>query len=382
MEVIKFSLPVSTFTSGFAMKDFDSGFMHTFPAVRGVQAGRTFFIAMCPLLVIPKIFVFDEEEVPAELRAQRTINRSRIPEIANYLVANPESYVLSALTASVDAPVNFIPSGNGNSMASVGMLNIPMGARILINDGQHRRAAIEDAVKRNQMLGHDNVPVLFFADAGLIRSQQMFADLNKHAVRPSVSLGTLYDQRDATARLACYLATECETFKGLTEMEKSAISNRSTNLFALSSIKLASRVLLRLGKRDEVTEDHMQIAKNYWEEVAKNIPDWQRAKAGQVQSSELREKTVHAHSLALHALAQVGAHLLEENKVGWKKQLAGLKSVDWARNNKVWEGRALDHGRLKKSTVSVTATAAVIKQAIGLTLTSEEKKLIPKAKQK
>ena len=170
-------------------------YFHSFPAVRGVQAGREFFIAMCPMRLVPKIFVFDEEEVPPEMRAQRTLNRARVPEIAGYLVAHPDAYVLSALTASVDGPVYFQPAGSTNN-GPLGTLQVPMGARILINDGQHRRAAIEEAVKHRPELGQENVPVLFFCDEGLARSQQMFADLNKYAVRPSHSLSTLYDHRD------------------------------------------------------------------------------------------------------------------------------------------------------------------------------------------
>src|SRR5450631_2279313 len=88
----------------------DTGYSHSFPAIRGVQAGRVFYVAMCPMKIVPKIFIFNEEEVPPELRAQRTLNRARIPEIASYLVDNPNSYILSALTASVDTKnVNFKP---------------------------------------------------------------------------------------------------------------------------------------------------------------------------------------------------------------------------------------------------------------------------------
>lgn len=36
--------------------------------------------------IIPKIFSFDENDVPPELRAQRTLNKSRIPEMVRYLL--------------------------------------------------------------------------------------------------------------------------------------------------------------------------------------------------------------------------------------------------------------------------------------------------------
>jgi DNA sulfur modification protein DndB len=337
---------------------------------------------MCPLRIVPKIFVFDEAEVPPELRAQRTLNRARIPEIAKYLLKNSDSYVLSALTASVDAKVTFVPSAKDGPMSSLGTINIPMESKILINDGQHRRAAIEEAVKHNQMLGHDNIPVLFFVDEGLIRSQQMFADLNKHAVRPNASLGTLYDQRDSTARLAVTLATKCNTFIGLTEMEKSAISNRSTKLFTLSSIKLASRVLLNLAKNASVSPEQEKLAITFWHEIGKSIPDWQLARKGDVSAAKLREETVHAHSLALQAIGHLGAQLLSETPSNWKKKLAELNSVDWSRGNKgLWEGRALTLGRLSKSNASVMATSAVLKQHLKLRLNPEEQLLITKSRQ-
>ncbi len=236
------------------MKSRRAEFSHTFPAVRGVQAGRSCYIAMCPMRLIPKLFVFDEEEVPPEIRAQRSINYSRVPDIANYLVDNTSDYTLSAITASIDSAVHFEPIADTGAEANLGLLSIPMDAQILINDGQHRRAAIERAVKEHSELGHDNIPVLFFMDDGLKRCQQMFADLNKHAVRPSDSLSTLYDHRDPGSELARYLVEHVSSFRKLTEMERSTVSKRSLKLFTLSSIKLASRSLLSKGARDRISE--------------------------------------------------------------------------------------------------------------------------------
>src|SRR5262245_1838464 len=142
---------------------------------------------MCPLKVIPKVFLFDEEELTAELRAQRALNRTRIPQIARYIVENPRDYIFSSITASVDGEVAFEPVGKDGSARNVGRLMIPMTSRFLINDGQHRRAAIEEALKERPELGDETISVVFFADAGLRRSQQMFADLNRHAIRPRLA---------------------------------------------------------------------------------------------------------------------------------------------------------------------------------------------------
>ena len=82
-------------------------FEYTFPAIRGIQAGREYYITMCPLRLIPKIFLFDEEELSPEIRAQRILNRARVPQISQYIVNNPKDYVFSAITASIDGSVDF-----------------------------------------------------------------------------------------------------------------------------------------------------------------------------------------------------------------------------------------------------------------------------------
>ena len=353
----------------------DSSFHHTFPAVRGVQAGRPCYIAMCPMRIVPTLFKFDEEEIPAELRAQRTLNKSRVPEIASYLVNNPINYTLSSLTASVNSLVEFKPfsdTGNGQNM---GVLHIPMDAQILINDGQHRRAAIELAIKETPELGHDNISILFFIDSGLAFSQQMFADLNKHAVRPSDSISTLYDLRDSLSDLARYLSNEVEIFSRMTELEKSSISNRSSKLFTLSSIKNASQTLLRKGKKDIVTDDDKLIAANYWTEVTQNMTDWVNAKNKKIMTSELREQYIHSHGVMLQAMGNIGADLLSNHESTWKEKLTHLSEIDWSRQNKDWEGRALVHGRVSKARTNVLLTGNYIKQHLGIPLNDVESQL-------
>src|SRR5690606_19256334 len=56
-------------------------FGYSFPAIRGIQAGREYYASMCPLRIISKVFTFDNEELPPELRAQRSLNKGRLPEI-------------------------------------------------------------------------------------------------------------------------------------------------------------------------------------------------------------------------------------------------------------------------------------------------------------
>lgn len=347
-------------------------FCHAFPAARGVQSGRPCYVAMCPLRLVPKIFIFDGQEVPPELRAQRVLNRTRIPDIVSYLLENPSDYTLSAITASIDGQVSFAPSMDTGLGQNLGILSIPMDAKILINDGQHRREAIVQAIEHNPELGYDNIPVLFFLDEGLKRSQQMFSDLNKHAVRPSDSISTLYDHRDALSEMARVIVKEVKMFSRLTEMERSSISNRSGKLFTLSAIKNASKTLLNKGKKDPVTKEELLLAIDFWNQVASNMGDWQLALDKKVATFDLREQYVHAHGVMLQAMGCIGANLLFKPKSQWAVTLRGLKDIDWARVNSDWEGRAMHHGRISKAKSSVVLTGNYIKQKLGIPLTLTE----------
>lgn len=264
--------------------------------------------------------------------------------------------------------VSFAPVSDTGFTQNVGTLAIPKSAKILINDGQHRRAAIAEAIKLNPELGHENVPVLFFIDQGLHRSQQMFADLNKYAVRPSDSLSTLYDLRDSMSDLARYIQNHVSLFNRMTEMEKSSISNRSTKLVTLSSIKNASKALLRKKNKELVSMEEKELAVEYWEVVAANMPDWQMALKKEVAPAALRNDYIHAHGVMLQAMGQIGADLLTRHRNDWKTILQGLGDIDWSRSNPAWEGRAMISGRISKAHINVMLTGNYIKQRLNISL--------------
>src|SRR5262249_1940936 len=121
-------------------------FHYTLPSVSGIQAGHQYFVAMCPLRLIPRLMPLDNENLRPELHMQRIMNKARIPEIVRYLTSHPSSYVLPSLTASIDSEVGFERMSGTSDGVVPGMLKIPMSARLLLHDGLHRRAAIEAAL--------------------------------------------------------------------------------------------------------------------------------------------------------------------------------------------------------------------------------------------
>lgn len=252
-----------------------------------------------------------------------------------------------------------------------------MSARFLINDGQHRRAAIELALKENPDLADESIAVVFFHDQGLARGQQMFADLNRHAVKPSKAIGVLYDHRDDRAELTRLVVMRSKLFSNVIEMERSTLSARSSKLFTLSALYGATGALLN-GLEFTSIDDACALAISFWEFVADLIPEWRAVGKREMRGSDIRTEFIHTHGTALQALGRVGNTLLRDSVDPqiWQPKLAAIGGIDWSRKNTgLWEGRALIGGRVSKSAQNVTLTANAIRNHLGLPLAPEDQRL-------
>lgn len=349
-------------------------FFYTFPAIKGNQASKDYFVIMCPLNILSKLFIFNEDEIPAEYRAQRIINKSRIPQMANYIVNNPKAYVFSSLTASIDGKFEFNSFDEAQNK-NIGILNVSMDSRLLINDGQHRRAAIEDALKASPELGEETISVVLFIDEGLKRSQQIFADLNKHAVNVSKSIGILYDSRDEIALITKNLLDVNQNLKNFTDKENTSLPKFSPKLFILSSIYEANKKLLyKLNPNDEKLKDFVI---EFWQFLCDNITEWMFVFNKEMSPHTFRSTYISSNGVVLEAIGIIGNYLYKNNLSDWKSYLVKLNELDWNRSNlEDWENRVIGPtGRIVKSANYVKLTSNLIKKKLGLQLTKEEIKL-------
>lgn len=316
-----------------------------FQAVKGIQANKEYFIAMVPLATIPKLFVFTDDELSPEVRAQRTLNKSRIPEMCNYIIKNPNSYVFSSLAVSVDSNIMFIPVSDNTPC--LGTIRIPMNAKCLINDGQHRKAAIEAALKKNPKLRYEHISVVFYHDLGLKHSQQMFSDLNRYAIRPTKSLTILYDDRDHLSCLVREMTQELPIFAGYVEMEKTSISNRSRKLFTLSAIYHGTKALL---KDLEVSPTEQKtIATAFWLAIYNETEEWQAVIQNHIKAADVRRDYICSLGVTLSALGMAGNTLLKSKPENWQEAIAILSSVNWNKQSDTWANLVVVNDRVVSS---------------------------------
>lgn len=366
-------------------------FEYVLPVIRGIQAGREYYVSMFPARYIPKLFAGNDEEVLPEMRARRMSNKTRVPEIARYILDNPKNYTFSAITASIDADITFEPIGTEAEARKIGRLRVPMDARFAIHDGEQRRAAFELALQEKPELGYETIALILFLDIGLKRSQQMCLDLNRYSVPLDPSLTILYDHRDEKASLVRAVIKEVPVFRTLTDMERSSLPSRSGKLFTLSSVYNATLALLADCQNPEVKnpphsplkggmlEDQLskqiELAAGYWNAVTRYIPDWEQVLQKKVSAGEVRRDYVHCHAIALLGLGRVGASLISIYPEGWDEHLGGLAGIDWSRSNPDWQGRIMSKGGISQSQTSVSRMTAYIKRYLNLPLTLEEEGL-------
>ena len=342
-------------------------FAYRFAAVKGIQANRAYYTAMVPLRMLAKLFPEDEEYVSPEHRAQRKINQSRIPSIRKYILDNRDNYVFSALAASIDGEFNFLPSVLD---ANIGTLEVSMDAKFLINDGQHRKAAILEALKEDDTLCGETISVVFYEDQGLARSQQMFTDLNKHAVKTSNSIAELYDSRDQLAVITRSVITQIDFLNCFTDKEKDILGKYSSKLFTLSTFYNANKRILRSEEIGEKTESFLL---DYWSAVCRNIQPWQDLIQHELSKVDLREQFIVTQSVVIQVLGRLGNSLLKSNKRSLEKTLKGLSKIDWRREAPMWKGRTIRaNGRVINNEEAILLTCNVLKRALELPLDSFE----------
>jgi len=346
----------------------------TFPAMRGVIGQREYYSCLMRLNAIPKMFTFrDWAEFTPEQREQRILNKNRIPQIAKYMLDNEDGYLFASITASYKCEVKYKPL---HPDGDLGQLEMDFEqANFVINDGQHRCAAIAAAIKENPALGEETISVLLFPYESLGRVQQMFSDLNRFVAKTSRSLDILYDKRDPLSRIMLDACEKVPAFKGMVDKDAMSLPARSPKLFTLTALYDATRELL--GNISQEEEDashveHLNTVVDFWATVSKAIPEWMLVKSGTMRSIDLRQEKICAHSVVLRSIGTIGNQVMSEHPTDWKKLILGLKDINWRKDNLAWENVCIVANSVVSNRQARVATRAFLKRELGIDLSDVE----------
>lgn len=346
------------------------------PAIRGRMGGREYFTIAMKVKTVPRFFEFQNyKALEPEQRAQRILNKQRVPAIKDYLLENPDSYVFSSITASfqlpdgVDPETLFEPFEKG---ADIGTLNLPMEADLLINDGQHRRAGIAAALEEDPSIGEDSISVVLFPFEDNDRAQQMFSDLNRTAQPTTKSLNILYDHRDRMSNITMTLTTAVDVFSGRVDKEHASLSKRSPALITLGALHDGTKELLGEVTDDTFADQH-DLAIAFWQTVGASIDAWVDVAAGRITGPQARERTISTHAVTLRAIGGAGRALVAKLPNEWASRLKEVfTATDWSRENPEWDGVVVTDGDVLNRRQNQRDLAELLRVKLGVS-TAEER---------
>lgn len=366
---------------------------YSFAAVKGIQAGKEFYIAQVPYRYLVKFFTFADESVPAELRAQRKVNPKHAADISKYVVENRESYVLPPLTVSVNAAMQFDALDVSGLADRLGVLRIPCDCLLLINDGQHRRSAAESFIQVDPSLKNETIPVVFYYDEGLERSKQMFADINSNLSKPSAAINALYDLRNGFNRFVLK-ALERHSINNLVDKEATTIGATSSKVWSLVHWKRFVMKLFSVTESsfNELPDDQVERYHRYFDLVIEGLINsnrqWQLVLEGQWTSEEMRANSIAGHAVYLESIAVAlsGFSFTDESQVSMleeslKTAIAALRIVNTSKDAVHWQNRCVVAGRMAKSVDNVKLTAAYLREVMGLQLSESMNEVIARHQQ-
>lgn len=334
----------------------------SFAALSGIQGRKGNYLIQVPLKVLSKFLREENTQLPVEQRSQRILNKARVSQIVKYMVDNPDSYILPPLVAYINAgEVNF---ERFDGTVNLGRLKISLDADVRLFDGQHRRAAIEEAVKFSKYLGDEYIAVMLYSNGSIEAAQQVFADININATKPAQSIKLLFNHRDRLNKVTREVIDSVPLFKEYVDYERTNLPSKSKMFFTFSGIYQVTKTMLK----EEKISDNPEIIHTFWQEVSINIQQWANLGKLHIEPVELRDSFVHAHSVIWLAIAEVGCYLIKHRPTDWMQYVERLQHINWSRTDPQWQGRCVISGRISKARQNIILSSNLIFKNIGIPL--------------
>jgi DNA sulfur modification protein DndB len=308
-------------------------------ALRGKQGTRTVYQVMVQNSVLNNFFTINMD--PPSESSQRQIVEKHATDISDYIVANPEEYVLGALIYAVDQECTFSPSAISPDL---GVLTIPFGTNMRCLDGQHRRKGLNEAIAQDEEFAKDYTAVLIYVEPEVQKRRQMFSDMNATPRVVAKALNVKFDSRDPFARAAQRLVAEHPLLRNTTETEAARVKPNTDKWFSLGAVFDAlKRIQVGAGGR-------VRVASNYDEDVivARGKQFFDLLETSRLEFSELRSgvspelmrsKSILLSSTTLRALAgAINLRLQEDGESGDLSTYGpALSSIDFKPGAPMWQ---------------------------------------------
>lgn len=284
----------------------------------------------------------------------RVRSKEHVEGITEYVKDEDHPILNSVVVYATDDDVEFVPAPG---MDKIGHLRVRIGAKFDVGDGQHRLAAIAQAIAdvdeldpedpvRKRVMGLE-IPLLIVLDANPARRAQDFVDLQRNAKPPSGSLGSSMDRRHPINRFTLDVAKTADlTHNGeRVEFLKDTVGKLSGKLYTFQAFRQfvttliigssqRTRAGLERAADEAVGNGHYKSEYNrvveLLNEAAHTMPGWSEIMDGSITVAEFRSEYLHSTAAGLYSL---GVALYKVHADGGDVDAALHKAaaIDWRR---------------------------------------------------
>ena len=307
-------------------------------ATKGRQGRRTMYQVTVPNSVLNNFFTVNLEP-PAE-KSQRQLDPKHARDIADYIVENPDGYVLGAVVYAVDLECGFTPS---ELSPNIGMLTIPFGTNLRSLDGQHRRVGLNQAIATDPALSTEDTAVLIYVEPDVTKRRQMFSDMNATPKVVAKALNVAFDSRDPFARAAQVVA-EHSFLHGVVELQASRVSPASLMWYSLGSIyDVLKRLMVGPSGRVRVANQYAEEAIvergcKFFELLDAARPEFSDVRKGASEIDIMRSRSILFSSTTLRVIAgAVWLKMDESMSTDMSRYTDNLRKADFLPSAPLWQ---------------------------------------------
>lgn len=345
-------------------------------AIQGNQGERVIYQVLVENAVLNNFFTVNMD--PPTEKSQRQLDPKHARAIGQYIVNNPDEYVLGTVTYAVDTECPFQPS---EIDPRLGVLTIPFGTNLRSLDGQHRRQGLNQAIDADPAFSKDHTSVLIYVEADVEKRRQMFSDMNATPKIVAKSLNVAFDSRDPFARVARELAETHPLLADHIDRQSRQVSGTSQYWYTIGAVHDSLKRLERgpggrVRNAAQYDEDAIRrIGTDFFDLLSAGREEYSRVRGGE-DIVTLRSKTILFSSTTLRAVAgavhdALDAELPNARATMYAEQ---LRSIDFAPSAEVWRatgfvtpGRSTPNARNQEV---LAATKAITRMLRGKTWTA------------
>lgn len=295
----------------------------------------------------------DNSELPVADRTQRRLQKSRLPNISQYMTGNKATYLFPSLIIGVRS-MKFSPvTCKGVETGTLGILEVPFDKGTLIIDGQHRIGGFGRAIAEAEIMGKDEISLMFVKYENVQQAQSYFSDTNRFTKPTPQGLNIEFSQTPQ-AEVTRNVIEQVSIFGdrgSLVERERGgSLSLKSAKAFSNVAIDAAlhEHFFAQLeAKFPDMFPPETQanikaktkLGVELFEYLGTLFAPWRNIAAGGTQAEVVRANIISTHGVSIRAFGVVAGkayiQCAESRDVNacWKRKLNPLKSVDYRRTN-------------------------------------------------